>query len=328
VSERLSPARKKARLLAAYLRGRPVWCSWQLTPRCGPQCAFCEHRAEGAVVEADLPTLERIGQELSRVGSLVVSLSGGEPFLRPELPEIVGMLSRWHFPLLSTWGFRVTAERAKAVWQAGLEAATVILDHPDPAETDRLTGIPGAHARALAALQDLSASRVKAGQQVNVKARLADGQVDHLPELLSLASAHGATVTVEPAFPVAAGVDEPGLNRRLLDLRRQYPNLRTDPVTLGRFDEARAAGVGGCLAGRAFLNVDHLGRVSKCVEFQEPEDRVGDLASEGAEVVLARLREVHRANRCRSCWAASRAEIERLHTVRGFFGAIPDLVRA
>ena len=86
--------------------------------------------------------------------------------------------------------------------------------------------------------------------------------------------------------------------------------------------------MGGCRAGQAFFNVDHHGRVSKCVEFRGPEDRVGGLEEEGMSTVWSRLKSVHAANDCRSCWYAYRGEVEGLYTLRGLLGALPGLLRA
>ena len=80
-------------------------------------------------------------------------------------------------------------------------------------------------------------------------------------------------------------------------------------------DEALADGVPGCQAGRAFLNVDHRGRVSKCVEFRRPEDRAGDLGQDDVPGVLQRLRAAAAPQQCRACWYGSRGEVEGLYTV-------------
>ena len=89
----LSTPGRKAGLLKAYLRRRPLWCSWQLTRRCESYCMFCEHRLEGAEAELDLDRCARVVDQLSRLGSLMVSLTGGEPFLRPDLPDVVRLLA-------------------------------------------------------------------------------------------------------------------------------------------------------------------------------------------------------------------------------------------
>ncbi|HEY5908767.1 MAG TPA: radical SAM protein [Vicinamibacteria bacterium] len=317
---------RKLRLLAGYVKGLPIWCSWQVTPRCASFCAFCEHRAEGAFEELELAGIRRVSEELGTAGALMVSLSGGDPLLREDLPEVVRAVARHHFPLVTTHGFHVTRERARALWESGLEAATVTLDHADAVRQDAAAGMPGSHGRALLALAAFAATRTRAGQQVNVKTRLRAETLEGLDDLLKLAAEQGASVTVEPAYPLPAGLE--GIKQRLRDLRSRRSNLRIGPFFLDHIEQALAGGVPGCQAGKAFFNVDERGRVSKCVEFRRPEDRAGDLSREPLSDVFPRLRRIHQANDCRACWMASRGEVEGLYTVRGLLQALPALVRA
>jgi MoaA/NifB/PqqE/SkfB family radical SAM enzyme len=317
---------RKLRLLAGYVKGLPIWCSWQVTPRCASFCAFCEHRAEGAFEELDLAGIRRVSEELGTAGALMVSLSGGDPLLREDLPEVVRAVARHHFPLVTTHGFHVTRERARALWESGLEAATVTLDHADAMRQDAAAGMPGSHGRALLALAALAATRTRAGQQVNVKTRLRAETLEGLDDLLKLAAEQGASVTVEPAYPLPSGLE--GIQKRLRDLRSRRSNLRIGPFFLDHIEQALAGGVPGCQAGKAFFNVDERGRVSKCVEFRRPEDRAGDLSREPLREVFPRLRRIHQSNDCRACWMASRGEVEGLYTVRGLLQALPALVRA
>jgi MoaA/NifB/PqqE/SkfB family radical SAM enzyme len=312
------------RLAAAYVRGRPLWCSWQVTRRCGSLCLFCEHRADAAERELDLAGCRRVVGQLRRLGCVAVSLTGGEPFLRADLPDIVSALAEGHVPLLTTHGWLVTPEKARAVWRSGLRAATVRLDGADPERHDAAVGLPGAHARALAALRTLAETRTAAGQTVNVKAALPGGDASGLEDLLALAARHGASVTVEPVFPVARG-ETVAASQRLLEIKRRHPNLRSGTAYLRRVDEAMAGGVPRCAAGRSFLNVDHQGRLSKCVEYQGEADRVGDLLGEAVEDLAPRLRKVSQENTCRACWSASRGEVESLYTPRGLLAALPAL---
>jgi len=321
---------KKTRLIGGYLKGRPIWCSWQVTPRCESGCAFCEHRAEGGGESLDLSGCRRVVKELSALGSLMVSLSGGDPFLRADLPEIIALIAGDHVPFLTTSGSLVSRERARAVWKAGLRVASVRLHSADAGRHDGAAGVPGAFARASAGLAALASERLDHAQHVNVKVRL-DGpeSVEGLPDLLTLAAGHGATVSVEPSFPLPGGLAGfGGLSAKLAALRARHPNLRASGHFLGHMDQALGEGVGGCLAGRAFFNVDHRGRVSKCVEFRAKEDRLGTLGEDGTDQVLHQLREAQAANRCRACWYSSRGEVEGLYTWRGLLGAVPELLRA
>ncbi|HEY8149828.1 MAG TPA: radical SAM protein [Vicinamibacteria bacterium] len=319
--------RKALRLAGAFLKRRPIWCSWQLTRRCASYCMFCEHRLEGADEELDLAGCTRVAEALSTGGALLVSLTGGEPFLRADLAEIVRIVAVYHYPLLTTHGWLVTREKARAVWAAGLEGATVRLHHARPDRHDEAAGLPRAHARALEAVAAFAAERPRGTQRVNVKVRVwSVDDLDGLDALLRTAAELGASVTVEPGFPL--GGKESGLSARLLALKGQHRNLRSSARYLARFDEALASGVGGCQAGRAFVNVDHRGRISKCVEFQGEGDRVGDLTRESWSQVAPRLRGVSDANACRSCWYSSRGEIEGLYSARGLMAALPALVRS
>jgi MoaA/NifB/PqqE/SkfB family radical SAM enzyme len=270
-----------------------------------------------------------VAERLGAVGSLLVSLTGSDPFLRGDLAAIVAAVARWHFPLLVTNGWLVTPASARAVWEAGLEVATVTLLDADADAHDGSTGVTGSHARAVAALDTLARERTASSQRVNVRTRLDGPDVSRLPALLDLAARHSATVVVEAAFPLPdAGTEPDGLGARLRALRRRHPNLRASGPVLEGLAQALHRGVPGCQAGRAFFNVDHQGRLSKCLEFQGDADRVGTVAEEGLTPLLPRLRARHEANGCQACWYASRAEIEALYTVKGFFGGLAELVRA
>jgi len=276
----------------------------------------------------DLETCRRVAVALGQLGSLVISLSGGDPFLHADLPAAVAMLAQEHFPLLTTNGWLVTPEKARQVWQAGLEGASVLLFDADPQRHDEEAGLPGSHGRALSALDALLKERTRSSQRVNVKACFKRSDAQRLAGLASLAEARGATLTLEPAFPLSAQESGPGVAEVLLELRRRHPGVRSGNSFLTQMDQAFSGGVSGCRAGRAFLNVDHQGRASKCVEFQEPEDHAGDLGREDVRDVMARLRTIQAANRCRSCWSSARGEIEGLYGLKGFVGALPRLVRS
>ena len=325
----LSGAAKKTRLVRAFLRGEPVHSTWQLSPRCESFCHFCEHRAESAGEEKDAAAWAAVSAELGQRSTLLVTFTGSEPFLRDDLPRIVASTAARHFPMLVTNGWLVSPARARAVWEAGLEAATVSLEDALPEGHDAVTGVPGSHARAVSALETLARERTQRTQRLNVRTRLRGGDLEPLERVLELASARGATVTVEAAFPLPVlNGDASGLVSRLRELGRRHPHLRSAPPALSAMGQAMSGGVTGCLAGRAFFNVDHRGRVTKCVEFRGASDRLGELPSDTAAVLKPRLRAAHVANDCRACWYASRAEIESLYTLRGFLGGLRALVTA
>lgn len=321
---------RKARLARAFLRGEPVHCTWQLSPRCDAFCHLCEHGSEGLTDGLDGAACEKLAAELGRASSLLVSFTGSEPFLRGDLARVVRATAAWHFPLLVTNGCLVTAARAREVWQAGLEVATVALEDGEPDRHDAVTGLAGSHARALAALAALARERTRGGQRVGLRVRLRSADLGPLERVLLLAEAHDVEVTVEAAVPLPVLEAERALALAagLRQLKRRHRRLRSAERDLARFGAALAGGVRGCVAGRAFFNVDHRGRVSKCLEHRGAAHRVGSLPGRGVGELMPLLRERHARNECRDCWYASRAEVEGLYTVRGFVSGLATLVRA
>lgn len=322
----MAAAARKTRLLRAYLTGGPVHCTWQLSPRCESFCHLCDHRTESAAEELDTAGCVRVAEALGADHSLLVTFTGSEPFLRADLAEVVAAVAGRHFPMLVTNGWLVSDEVARAVWAAGLEVATVTIEDASPDRHDQRVGMPGAQGRAVAGLRRLAAARTRRGQRLNVRARLLGGTAQVEP-LLELAAEHDATLTLEAPFPLPAGGAEPSaLVEALRSLRRRHPHLRNPAGTLDALAEALNGGVPGCRSGRAFFNVDHRGRVSRCVEFRQAEDVAGSLAEASLRTLLPALRLRAAARDCRACYYASRAEVEALYSVRGLWAGLRTMV--
>lgn len=73
---------------------RPVAMAWLITGRCNLRCTYCmwKHLRPGK----DLPTgaVKGLIDEMAAAGVLLVSLTGGEPLMRPDIGEIVRHIKR------------------------------------------------------------------------------------------------------------------------------------------------------------------------------------------------------------------------------------------
>jgi len=327
--KRRSPWQKRARLLGAYLAGRPVWCAWQVTYRCNLRCSFCNYWQTPSPPDSELTVAEfALGaRKLARQGSMLVSLGGGEPLLHRDIVEVVGELARYHFVFLTTNGWLVTPELARRLFQAGLWGVSVSLDYADPVLHDRRRGRTGAYDRAVAALNAFAEARDAPYQRVNLMSVLLHDNEDHLGRLARLALKVGATFMVQPYSPLKTGSRQflpaarRGVSRRLLDLHRTHPNFLSHRRFLARFDDALDGGVPGCRAGRSFFNIDERGLVALCVE--KRSQPVGDLVRDDFTVIQRRLRRAARGNRCQACWYNCRGEVECLYSLRGLLDALP-----
>lgn len=308
-----------------------------MTYACNFHCLGCQYWKEEVNFSREARAREsspedfRIGAAtLGRLGSLIISLAGGEPFLRHDLPEIVGIVAQQHFPMLTTNGWLVNEQNAREVWEAGLWGASVSLDFSDSTSHDRNRGMKNAAEHARRALSILSRTRTRRYQRVNLLCVLNDRNLDQVEDLIRFAAGQKASFMIQPYTPIKNGNTELLPTRKssdyLLALKARYPNFLSNPRFLARFDRFyEEHGIPECKAGRAFFNIDNFLNVQKCVEFRE--EPVGNLREMKAEQMLRRLREENRRNQCKACWYNCRGEVEMLYSVRGLLASLPRLLQ-
>ena len=327
----LSSTEKKWRLFRAWSSRHPIWCAWQVTYRCNFRCRFCHYWADPMGLAAE-PTAAQFAigaRKLASFGTLMVSLAGGEPMLRMDLPEIVAEVGRYHFPFVTTNGWFVTASTARELMRAGLWGVSVSIDYSSATRHDRRRGIDGAWEQAWRAVELLSAARIHKHQRVNVIAVLMDDNLDDLVPLAKMAAEREAYFMVQPYGVLKTGSKAYAHNNgpvspRLLQLRSRRANFLSNPHYLAQFDEFLAEGVPGCRAGRAFFNIDSTGDVAICVERRNRP--IANLLRDPGAVIHRRLRRASRNNDCKACWYNCRGEVESLYQGQGLVKSLPTLL--
>lgn len=328
----LSGTAKKWRLLRAYASGNPIWCAWQVTYRCNYRCGFCHYWRDpmGELPEQTVEQIQEGARKLASLGTLMVSIAGGEPLLRDDMPDVVRAIGRWHFPFMTTHGGFVTAERAAALFEAGLWGVSVSIDYADGPRHNRSRGIRDAHQRALEAIDHFVRARRHPWQRVNLMAVLLHDNIEQIESLIRLAADHGAYFMIQPysfrktgskRFNYANGP----VSQRLLELRAKHSNFLSNPSFLGNFDNFLSGGVSDCKAGRAFFNIDSTGDVAICVE--ERARPVANLYRDSARAIVRKLRQRSEGNQCTDCWYNCRGEVESLYKPKGLLKSLPTILR-
>ena len=273
-------------------------------------------------------------RKLKKIGSMFVSLAGGEPMIRRDLPEIVKAVSFYHFPFITTNGWLVTPEKAKRLFQSGLMGAVVSLDFTDEKKHDENRGKEGAFKRAVAAVKYFVEARRNKLQKVDITTVLLKENIDEIEKLIIFAKKLGAEFTLQPY----ANIKADGLNHEvasehiitqevsahLLKLKKKYPNFRSTPEYIRRFDEFFQKGIGNCQAGRLFFNIDQKGDIAKCVE--DLKNPVGNIRSIGIEELKNALLQKQRENRCKACWYGCRGEMECFYTWNGIKNTLGRII--
>ncbi len=321
---------KKWRLFRAFVARHPLWCAWQVTYRCNFRCGFCHYWRDpmGDLPEQTIEQIEEGSRKLASLGSMMISIAGGEPLLRPEFPDVVRAIAKWHFPFVTTHGWFVTRELAAELYDAGLWGASVSIDYADAKKHDKARGMKGAFDRAVQALEHFRKGRRHNWQRVNLMCVLLHDNLDHIEDLIKLAAEHDAYFMVQPygerktgspRFNHAGG----SVGNHLLDLRNKYPNFLSNPDFLLNIDRYLDGGVPGCRAGRAFFNIDSVGDIAICVE--ERAAPVANLYTHSARQIVEALRAGSAGNTCRDCWYNCRGEVESLYSPRSLIKSLPTL---
>jgi radical SAM protein with 4Fe4S-binding SPASM domain len=143
---------------------RPLSVHFDLTYRCNERCVHCylDHDDHGEMTTAEcLAVLE----ELARAGTLFLTFSGGEIFLRPDLFEILAAARRLHFDIsLKTNALLITAARAARLREFRVRRVQISVYSDIPEVHDAITKVPGSLRRTLAAIPLL----IEAGLQVKL----------------------------------------------------------------------------------------------------------------------------------------------------------------
>ena len=142
LSRRIRTARKRvreARMLIRALRSsyQPVAAHVIPIRRCNLSCGYCnEYDDRSAPVPT--PDLLRRIDRLAALGTGIVTLSGGEPLLHPDLNQIVRHI-RGHglIATLITTGYLLTRDRIGQLNRAGLDHLQISIDNVVPDDVSK-----------------------------------------------------------------------------------------------------------------------------------------------------------------------------------------------
>src|SRR5579864_3679501 len=105
--------------------------------RCNLSCTYCNEYDDFSKPVALDTMVERINQ-LADLGTSILTLSGGEPLLHPELDQIIAaMRRRGVIAGMITNGYLLTADRVKRLNRAGLDHMQISIDNVKPDEVSK-----------------------------------------------------------------------------------------------------------------------------------------------------------------------------------------------
>ena len=238
-----------------------------VTNRCGYRCWHC-YNAGRSQVDMPLEAMKDAAAQLQDLGTVMLTLTGGEPLLRDDLEEIVGLFDDRACVIVGTTGAGLTPERARRLKQRGAFAVGISLDSADAEEHDRWRGRAGAFETACKAVRTAGAAGLYP-YVISVATR-EFLEADGFLSFLRFAGEIGAR-EVHLLEPSASGnladrtdvLLTPAERQRIFDYQAQVAADENLPI-LSSFSYLESSEAFGCGAGLTHLYVDGSGEVCPC----------------------------------------------------------------
>ncbi|TAN47005.1 MAG: pyrroloquinoline quinone biosynthesis protein PqqE [Methylococcaceae bacterium] len=122
---------------------KPRWLLAELTYRCPLQCPYCSNPLDYVAHSNELTTDEwkRVFSEARAMGAVQLGLSGGEPLIRPDLPELVQHARNLgYYSNLISSGYGLDEPKIVALKSAGLDHIQISIQSPEKTLNDFLAG--------------------------------------------------------------------------------------------------------------------------------------------------------------------------------------------
>jgi AdoMet-dependent heme synthase len=132
-----------------------------LTYRCNERCIHCylDHEDHG---EMKTQEIKNVLEQLAQAGTLFLTFSGGEIFLRADLFELLEFARSLHFDIsLKTNALLIDSERARKLRELRVRKIQISIYSAEPEVHDAITKVRGSLERTLAAIRFLQAESLQ-----------------------------------------------------------------------------------------------------------------------------------------------------------------------
>lgn len=243
----------------------PIRAMIELTHRCNLTCSHCfiAPTLSGELTLAEIKTLLK---DLSELGTILLTLTGGEVLVRKDFFDICSYARELGFALhIKTNGTLINEGIAEEISRLNPISVDVSFYGADAESHDGVTGVKGSFNASIRAVEQLAASEVP----VLINTVLMMGTSNSYAETRDLAKSLGVGFQIDPvvvvksdgsAETIACRTDESCLADFMTDMIDDYSKSLVTNVT---FDDAREARP--CASGATGIFVSADGIVSPCV---------------------------------------------------------------
>jgi MoaA/NifB/PqqE/SkfB family radical SAM enzyme len=256
-------------------RKRPILVNFEVTLRCNARCGFCDYWQTPA---ASRGTESQSFADAARFfNPLMIAFTGGEPLLRRDLEDLVSAVTRAvrvKYTTVLTHGGLLSRDRARSLWDAGINQFNISLDFLD-GRHDTERGIPGLTAKILSTVPAMREAGI---DSIRFNTVIRNDNLDQLMPIVHHAASIGAGVNFSSYTSFKNGNAGPCLspNSALDDVIAEllaYKRRRRGVITSSDYYLAQIPRyVRGemrepCQSGLRTIHIDPTGRIKRCPDF-------------------------------------------------------------
>lgn len=184
----------------AVTKQSPFYIQFFITNKCYLNCKMCNivHANQGMEL-ANLEQIEKIAINLRAIGAGVVLLTGGEPFLREDIVDIVKIFRKYGLtPRLQTAGLLGRFENMIQCSALGAKDINISLDTLDEELGDYINGVKGSWRKAIQTIGKITREFPKHDTVCALGCVLSPYNIDYIDEVLDFANAIGWSLSLVP----------------------------------------------------------------------------------------------------------------------------------
>ncbi len=329
----------------SYLTGRalcgPLLGTLVVNYDCNYRCKMCDLPAMGerlksrGLKELSTGELKEVLRDFAGLGISGVGFTGGEPFLRSDLFEILayakslGMTGN-----LSTNGSMLNPENALKLVDTGIDSLSISMDAANSHVHDAIRGHKGAFESAVSAVNNVNAARRKKNSPLRLKLAsvVSPNNVDGVEDLYRIAIDLGVDcLEFIPeqrfaSFPGGAGTlaaDNAFQGKlkqvigRLVELKKEKPKIENSFRHLKLFEKSFRGTKSplACYAGYSSYTVDCYGEIYPCLPWLNWGKPSGNIRDDGLKEFWysGRFNKLRSdIARCRDCYLNCQTELNLL----------------
>lgn len=198
---------KLSMLKAVITKDSPFYVQFYVSKSCYLKCKMCN------IVEAmsDLKPfktehIEKIADNLAKIGAGVILLTGGEPFLRPDIDEIVRIFRSKQLDVrMQTAGLISKADKIRKCVENGARDINVSLDSLDEELADHINGVKGSWRDAIRTISLISRIFPQKDSICAIGCVLSSYNVDEIDAILDFATQIGWWLSLVPVHITGTG---------------------------------------------------------------------------------------------------------------------------